>query len=203
MIQPKKKKCKGTGKAKGYGCGDETYHRVYGLCKQKCYPDWLLNSEQGKIMLEKATLKATKPRRELEKAESEHNNRKGITTLLKSLKEVCHKYIRLRDEGKPCISCGTPWKSDFDAGHFYKSELYSNLRFNEHNIHGQCIQCNRREEGNLSQYLVNLPKRIGEWKFNLLKSEAENYKQQDFKWDREHLKKLKSYYTKKIKELNK
>lgn len=201
----KAKRCRGTAKDTiGLGCNELSEERRLGLCTDvnRCYQKFLTETPKGKERVERMTLKVTKPRRELAKAESEHNNRKGITTLLKSLKDVCHKYIRLRDEGKPCVSCGTPWHKDFQAGHYYKAELYSNLRFNENNVHGQCVKCNIRLEGNLNQYELNLPKRIGEWKFNVLKSEAENYKQQDFKWDREQLKKLRSYYNNKIKELN-
>ena len=96
MIEPKLKPCKGTGNAKGYGCGKPTFHRVYGLGKMcGCYSDWLLNSEAGKIKLEKSILKATKPRRELEKAEKERKQRNTLSRNLKeSVKTVCHKYIK-------------------------------------------------------------------------------------------------------------
>lgn len=203
MIPVKEKACKGQGKAKGYGCGIITKYRKYGLCKAKCYPNWLLNSEAGKIELEKARLKVTKPRMELEALKKEKTNRKGLTTLLESVKQVCHKYIRLRDNGKPCISCGTQWHDDFQAGHYFKAELYSNLRFNEHNINSQCVQCNIREEGNLNGYSLNLPNRIGQWKFDVLTSEAEHYKKMNFKWDRDELMRLRNYYKNKIKELQK
>jgi len=198
------KRCRGTSKDTiGLGCNELSEDRKLGLCMDvnKCYQKFLYGTEKGKARVERMTLKITKPRKELEIAIKEATDRKGITTLLKSLKNVCHKYIRLRDKGKPCISCRTPYKSDFQAGHFYKAELYSNLRFNENNINGQCMKCNERLEGNLNPYSINLPKRIGEWKYNVLKSEAEKYKQEDFKWDREHLKKLRSYYNNKIKEL--
>nr|WP_255749360.1 recombination protein NinG [Gramella crocea] len=168
-----------------------------------CYPDWLLNSENGKIKLEKATLKATKPRRDLEKAFKEKKNRDKITTLINAVKDVCHEYIRKRDEGKCCISCGTPWKSDFDAGHYYKAELFSSLKFNENNIHGQCVRCNRMLEGNVNMYEMNLPYRIGKEKFELLQQKARNDKKQVFKWDREKLRELRTYYRTKLKDLKK
>jgi hypothetical protein len=202
MIEPKEKPCKGTGKAKGYGCGKPTKYRVYGLGKMcGCYPDWLLNSENGKIVLEKATLKATKPRRELEKALKEKKNRDKITTLISAVKDVCHDYIKARDNGKPCISCGTPWKKDFDAGHYYKAELFSSLKFEEDNIHAQCIYCNRRLEGNLNQYEMNLPNRIGQDRFEKLKEKARLDKKLNHKWDREKLKEIRTYFRSKLKEL--
>ena len=199
MIPAKEKPCKGTGLAKGYGCGKLTKFRTYGLGKMCCYPDWLLNSENGKIILEKATLKATKPRRDLEKAQKERKERKGLPALLVNVRTACHDFIKARDEGKPCISCGVPWSSDFQAGHYFKAELYSNLKFHEDNIHGQCQPCNLRKEGNLGPYSVNLPRRIGVDKFQKLNELAKQHEVK--KWDREELNQIRKYYKQKLKEL--
>ena len=201
MIHPKEKPCKGTGLAKGYGCGKSTKHRVYGLGKMCCYAAWLLNSENGKIKLQKSILKATKPRLELEAAFAEKKNRDKITTLIESVKETCHKYIRLRDQGRPCISCGTPWKSDFDAGHYYKAELFSWIKFHPDNIHGQCVQCNRRQEGNLNMYEMRLPERIGNERFARLQLKAREGRKEVFKWEREKLKEIRNFYKEKYKNL--
>lgn len=201
-IPIKNKKCKGTGIAKGYGCGKPTLHRIYGLGKMCCYSDWLLNSENGKIKLAKATLKATKPRRELEQAANVQKEEKGLASLLSSLKTVCHKYIRLRDEGKPCISCGTPYKTNFQAGHYFKSEIYSTIRFHELNINGQCEQCNMRKDGNVNGYSLRLPDRIGQESFEYITRLAELQKKTDFKWDREWLKNQRKHYNKLLKEFN-
>lgn len=54
-------------------------------------------------------------------------------------------YIRKRDENKPCITCGKYGKKD--AGHFI-SRRFEATRFDEKNVHGQCIKCNRFEYGN-------------------------------------------------------
>ena len=201
LTNIKPKKCKGTGIAKGYGCGEMATFRTYGLCQNKCYPKWLFNTPEGKEKVQKATLKATKDRRDLEKAEKQMKERKSLSYLLESTKNACHKYIRLRDKGKPCISCGNAWKPNFQAGHFYKAELYSLLRFNEWNINGQCEQCNLRKEGNLNPYSVNLPKRIGQEKFKELKQIAEKQNLKVQYWDKEELKKTRKYYQTKIKEL--
>lgn len=203
MIKPKKSKpCKGTGNAKGYGCGKQTLHRVYGLGKMcGCYSDWLLNSEAGKIKLQKSILKASKPRRELEKAEKERKHRNGLGTLLKNVRNVCHQYIRERDKYKPCISCGEPWNERHQAGHFYKAELFSKLKFNEYNINGQCEGCNIRKDGNESQYRVNLPNRIGLEKYRELEHLASLEKKTDHKWEREALIEIRKYYKQKLKKI--
>lgn len=139
----------------------------------------------------------------LEKMAKERKERIGLTTLLESVKTVCHTYIKLRDNGKPCISCGTQWHKDFQAGHFYKAELFSSLKFDENNIHGQCVKCNIRLEGNLNDYELNLPKRILKPLYDELKDKAQKDKQNNFKWCREDLKAIRTYYRNKIKEIKK
>ena len=200
MIKTKEKPCKGTGKAKGYGCGKLTYHRVYGLGKMCCYPDWLLNSEQGKIVLYKAQIKATKPRLDLEKAQEERKQNTSLSNLIQSLVNVCHKYIRERDKHKPCISCGANWNEHFQAGHFYKAELYSSLRFDEFNINGQCRICNLHKDGNFQGYRKGFIKRYSLEQLEELETKAREYKHQSFKWDREELKEKRLYYNTKLKE---
>lgn len=198
-MKAKPKPCKGiTSETRGLGCGIVTMHRVYGLGKFcGCYADWLLNTEAGKQKLDKAKLKATKPRMELEQAAKEHKERNNINTHLNTTKDVVHAHVRKRDEGKPCISCGTPWHKDFQAGHYYKAELYTSLKFDTDNIHGQCVQCNIRLEGNLNSYELNLPDRIGKQAFNRLKQRARQDKLQVKKWTRQEL----SDIRKKIKQL--
>lgn len=199
-MKAKQKPCKGNSSVSLKGCGALSYWRKYGLCRD-CYRDWLLNTEDGQEKLNKTTLKATRERRELEQADKLHKDRKRITYLLNNIRNLVHKYIRLRDKGKPCISCGIPYKSDFQAGHFFKSELYSTLRFEEDNINGQCVRCNINEEGNLNKYAENLPSRIGIDRYNDLKLKAERDKQVNHKWDREELEQIREYYKKKMNEL--
>ena len=136
--------------------------------------------------------------------DKERKNRKGLTTLLNSVKNACHKYIRERDKGKPCVSCGTQWHKDFHAGHYYKAELFTSIKFNELNINGQCVKCNIREEGNLNNYEISLPTRIGLEAFKRLNKLAVlDRKQSNFKWDREELTRIRTDYNNKLKELTK
>ena len=197
------KECKGLGKALGYGCGElvDVRFRKYGIGTKCCYANWLYSSEEGKAMIEKATLKATAPRKELEKATKTHKDSIGLTTLIKGVVKVCHEYIRLRDKFKPCVSCGTSWNSDFQAGHFKKAELFTTIKLHEHNINGQCQQCNLRKDGNEAEYSIRLPKRIGEENYKELVRLAELDHSSGFKWDREELKKIRKYYQTKLKQL--
>lgn len=201
-IEPKKKKCKGTGPAKGYGCGKMVYERVYGLGKMcGCYPDWLLNSEQGRIKLEKAKIKATKPRTDLERAERLRKKDRSLEWLKINVRTICHEYIKERDRGRPCVSCGAPWHSDFQATHFYKAELFSSLRYHELNIHSGCVRCNIFLDGNHQQYAMRIHERIGSDGVNELKELALKDKQSQHKWDRAELNKIREYYREKLKGL--
>ena len=203
MIEPKPKKCKGTHPTtKGFGCGKESYYRTYGLCRDKgCYQEWLMNTEAGKIKMKKATIKATKPRRDFEKFEKEEKERKSLPNEIKITQRVFNMYIRLRDEHKPCISQNTPWKPDHDAGHLFSVKQYSELRFDEDNCHGQSIGANRFEEGDFENYIINVKYRIGQERLDALVKKAENSKKHVHKWTIEELKEIRKKYSKKIKEL--
>lgn len=87
---------------------------------------------------------------------------------LKDLQKVFNEFIRLRDKNKPCISCGKPLIGKYDAGHYFTVGSYPNIRFNEDNVHGQCVECNQHKHGNINEYSLHLPNRIGQEQFNKL-----------------------------------
>ena len=89
---------------------------------------------------------------------------------LKDLQTVFNTYIRERDKNKPCISCGRVLPRKYDAGHYFSVGAYPNLRFKELNVHGQCVECNQHKHGNIQEYIINLPNRIGQDAFNELLS---------------------------------
>jgi hypothetical protein len=116
---------------------------------------------------------------------------------LKKLQVTFNRYIRLRDKDKGCICCGKPLKGKFDAGHFYSVGAHPELRFNEDNVHGQTVHCNRDKHGNLLEYAERLPRRIGEKRYNALK-EA---KGSTFKPSIPEIKEMIELYKTKIKEI--
>jgi len=203
MIKPKEKPCKGEDIAKGYGCGKMTKYRKYGLGKMCCLSSWYLESENGKIKLEKTRLKIEAPRKEFESYKKERKSRQNLPNLIKNTVIAVHRYVRLRDKGKSCISCDTPYKDNFQAGHYFKAELYSSLKFDLDNIHGQCEQCNLRREGNESGYSLRLPKRIGQKAFDSIVLKAIQEKKTGFKWDKEELVKIRKRANKLFNELAK
>ena len=105
-----------------------------------------------------------------------------VPKLLQKATTKFNAFIRKRDAGKPCISCGQ--YTTLQAGHFYSGGHYPNLKFNEDNVHGQCKRCNYFLSGNLTQYEKNLRERIGGDRVEQLHILAGWYKRNGHKWDR-------------------
>lgn len=80
--------------------------------------------------------------------------------LKKKAQDTFNAWIRRRDEGKPCISCGS--YNTAHASHFYAAGSYTGLKFNELNVHAACVSCNRFKHGNIHEYRKRLVDRIGE-----------------------------------------
>lgn len=88
--------------------------------------------------------------------------------------QVFNAYIRKRDLGKPCVSCGYTQQLKYDgidgfamvgrqihAGHYRPAGNVAILRFDERNVHAQCSICNNHLSGNLVNYRKELINRIG------------------------------------------
>ncbi len=116
---------------------------------------------------------------------------------LKDLQRVFNTYIRTRDYGKPCISCNRMLRDNFDAGHLFTVGAYPNIRFNEDNVHGQCVHCNQHLHGAVSEYMINLPARIGQERFDKLLSDRNISN----KLTVSEIKDSISYYKMKTKEI--
>lgn len=105
-----------------------------------------------------------------------------------------NKYIRARDAGQGCISCGTT-SGQMQAGHYRPTSTSAELRFNEINVHVQCSRCNTHLSGNLAKYRAALVDKIGvelvEWL-----EQPHTYERpsiDDLKW-------LRSYYSRRARE---
>ena len=124
---------------------------------------------------------------------------KTIPKLKKELQIVFNQFIRLRDKGQYCISCGEP--KELQAGHYFAVGGYDGLRFNEDNVHGECAGCNCFNESHLIGYGDNLLEKIGLVRFTNLKLNAKEYRNSNrFKWSRSDLMEKISYYKAKVKE---
>lgn len=122
---------------------------------------------------------------------------KSVSNLRSIAVRHFHKFIRERDKGKPCVSCGSYNTSD--ASHFYSAGNFPQTRFNEDNVHLSCRKCNYFLSGNLIPYRIELINRIGQDRFDRLEQINAMSKRTRFKWDRFFLIDI----IEKYKELNK
>jgi 5-methylcytosine-specific restriction endonuclease McrA len=120
-----------------------------------------------------------------------------ITDYKKEAQTVFNQYIRLRDQFKPCVSCGqSPHQGQRHASHFRPRSTASQLAYNIWNCSTSCAQCNSMKSGNLIPYRVELVKRIGEDRVLSLENNNNlaNY-------TKEYLIRLKKVFKKRIKHL--
>ena len=117
-----------------------------------------------------------------------------VSDYIKLAQQVFNQYIRKRDEGKNCISCGKPPKKE-NAGHYFNANNHWNVRFDELNVHLQCEACNTYLSGNLIEYGINLEKLIGADEFTILREKA----YQTRKFTRDELKEIIIIYKNKLK----
>ena len=94
---------------------------------------------------------------------------------IKAAQSSFNAFIRKRDEGLACISCGNMPNfsnhiggSGIHAGHFKSCGAHSELRFNELNCHVQCFRCNVHLSGNIKDYRPALIGKIGQDKVDWL-----------------------------------
>lgn len=192
------KPCKGINKGKGYGCGKVVSYRVYGLCPE-CFKSWLYQTDEGLEEIKRRSLKAKKDRVSQEKKRIRKKKEELLTVQdwIKIAQQAFNAYIRERDKDQKCISCDNVLKGKFDAGHYYSAGGHYSLRFNEDNVHGQCVACNQHKHGNLQRYREGILKRLDGRKLNKL----DELSQETRKFTREDLKGITEYYKNKLKEL--
>ena len=117
----------------------------------------------------------------------------------KEAQAAFNEWIRLRDRGLPCISCGTTADVQYAAGHYKPSGSNPALRFEPLNVHLQCNRnCNMAKSGNLGPYRIELIKRIGQHRVDWLEGphEPKRYSVED-------LKAIKAHYRKLVREIKK
>jgi hypothetical protein len=127
------------------------------------------------------------------------NDLKTTTDWLKEAQKVFNTFVRLRDQGKPCVSCGGSLGEKYDAGHYFSMGGHKAVTFNEDNVHAQCVTCNRYKHGNLLEYQIGIEKRIGPERLLELHEKAHETR----KYTPDELKYIIHTYKEKIKILQK
>jgi len=131
--------------------------------------------------------KALKARREALKSLSDHH---------RETQAIFNTFIRMRDEGNPCISCQRNTGAKRNAGHYLAVGSHPELRYNPDNVHSQCEKCNSWLSGNQQQYRVALLSLIGPDRLAVLEGPHKpvQYRVED-------LKEIQGIYKAKIKAL--
>lgn len=162
------------------------------FCGYEHAAEWAKSAQERKKKVE-----ASKRIAEVKKRDRAIKERlKSRGEWLKELQVIFNKYIRLRDAQKNCISCGGKLGSKYDAGHYKSCGAHPELRFEELNVHAQCVRCNQHLSGNLIGYRKGLLIRIGTEKVEWLES-----KHEPLKLTIEEIKELKKVYQDKCKAL--
>jgi len=140
--------------------------------------------------------KAEKKRKKETRVMRREFNEKDRSYQLKLTQQSFNAYIRERDKGLPCISCGST-VNKLTAGHYKTVGAHPELRFEETNVHGQCWwNCNRNRSGNIHEFRKGLGVKIGLGAVLWLEGEHEptNYTLAD-------IIEIKLKYRRKLKEL--
>lgn len=159
------------------------------VCSSDCALIHIKNVEAKKKSKEKKQERADVKKRLLDI--------KPLAYFLAKAQKACNAFIRERDSGLGCISCGRKNADVWNAGHYISVGANSSLRFNEDNIHSQCARpCNMDKSGNIVEYRKGLLLKIGEERLNFLESWH-----QPIKMTRESAEQIEQYFLHKLKKL--
>lgn len=131
---------------------------------------------------------------------------KGIPEWQREAQAAFNRYIRWRDFGKDCASCGCVLSgsgnyltgSAVDASHYRSRGAAAHLKFNVFNVHAACTRCNRQLSGNAAEFRIRLIKRIGMERVERLESDNTPRK-----FTIEYLKRVKCIFTRRSRHYEK
>lgn len=131
-------------------------------------------SSMARACSQRCAMKVVKADKQEEKANTKERKEKLLTYSERKARaqNAVNGYVRVRDTGKPCISCQKPWEPTFQAGHYRSRGAAPQLALDRRNVHGQCVQCNLHLHGNPIGFRAGLVERHGE--AYVLEIEAEN-----------------------------
>jgi len=144
--------------------------------------------------------KAQEARQRQHKAETKtrKDKIKTKTEWLTEAQAAVNAYVRIRDRGKPCVSCGKPDNGTYQrhASHYRSVGACSSLRFNLKNVYASCQQCNTSKSGNLLEYRIRLKARYGESLVEWLESQNEPKR-----YETDYLIRLRDVFRKRVNRL--
>lgn len=143
------------------------------------------------------------------KAAAQHRNRKmevkPLSYWMKRAQQQFNAWVRERDAGQPCISCGRHHQGQYHAGHYRPAVSNPELRFEPDNCHLQCSPCNSHLSGNLTAYRPALIAKIGLARVEWLEGQHEpkRYRKEDYQAiEAEYKEKLKVLRASHLPEIS-
>ena len=184
---PKPKKCR----VASCGASFAPVRLGQAVCSPACAVlDAPKNLDRARKSLALVERREIKVRKEKLKSRADH---------LKDTQQAFNAWIRARDAGQPCISCGTTADVQYCAGHYRTTAAAPELRFEPLNVNLQCNRnCNMGKSGNLLGYRPGLIKKIGIEAVEWLEGPHEAKK-----YTVEELKAMTAEYRAKTRELKK
>lgn len=168
---------------------------------QKIHQECISNyAEQQAAKSERAKAKAVKAAQKVERetTRARKDALKSRSDWMKDAQKAVNAFVRARDYGLPCISCGRYHQGEIHAGHYLSRGAHPELALDERNIHAQCQPCNVHLSGNQINYRKGLIARHGVDLVQWLEG-AHAPK----KYTIDQLKEIARTYKEKLKELQK
>ena len=116
-----------------------------------------------------------------ERGESVRRKREGRAKLktrsdwMKEAQKAFNRYIRARDYGKPCASCGSSPEQKrggtMDCSHYRSVGSAPHMRFFVFNAASGCVKCNRELSGNVVELRKGLVIRFGKERIESLEAD--------------------------------
>lgn len=121
---------------------------------------------------------------------------KSKSRLAREAQTAFNVWVRARDAGNACISCGRHHQGQHHAGHYLSVGARPELRYEPLNVWLQCAPCNNHLSGNVVLYRKALLVKIGQEKLDWLEGPHEQKH-----YTRGELIAIKADYTAKTKQL--
>lgn len=123
---------------------------------------------------------------------------KSRADYMREAQAAFNAWVRERDRGQPCISCGRHHQGQYHAGHYRTVGSHPELRFEPDNVHKQCAPCNNHKSGDIVNYRINLVAKIGADRVAWLEGPHEPRR-----YTIDELKAITAEYRAKLRELKK
>jgi hypothetical protein len=164
-----------------------------------CREDFSPRSTWAKVCGPECAATHAEAIRKAQDRKSDRDRRVALKTRQDWLREAqaaFNAFIRARDHDQPCISCGRFHTGSYDAGHYRSVGAQPALRFDESNVHKQCVPCNQHKGGNIIEYRIRLVEKIGRMGVEWLEMEHP-----PLKLDIPGIQAIKEEYQRRVRDL--